>query len=130
MLTHESRQPPSWLIFDVGQKMTARVASVLIFVGSLALAACGHVSELEPHVGPPPNLSSSEQSAFEGVIREFARAKKWSPEEYSIKLVGAYSRIVVFSLAHRDDTTVGGGKSVELHIDRSKKTVVRELAYQ
>jgi hypothetical protein len=110
--------------------MMAHVSSILVLVTSLALAACGHVSEMELQVGPPPKLASSEQSAFERVIHDFARAKKWSPEEYSIKLVGAYSGIVVFSLSHRDDTAVGGGKSVELHIDRTKMKIVRELAYQ
>ena len=110
--------------------MTPRTSSISVFLTSLAVAACSHVTEVEPQVGPAPHLSVSEQSAFERVIHDLARAKQWSPQEYSIKLVGGYSGIVVFSLAHRDDTSVGGGKSVELHIDRAKKKVVRELAYQ
>ena len=84
----------------------------------------------EPQVGPPPKLSASERKAFEQLLHDVARAKNWSPEEYSTELVGGYSGIVVFRLAHREDLTVGVGKSVELHIDRAKKRIVHELGYQ
>ena len=123
-------QPRSWLIFDVRQKMTARSASISVVVTLLALTACSHVSDVEPQVGPPPSLTSHEERAFERVIRDFARTKKWSPEAYSIKLVGGYSGVVVFSVAHRDDTTAGGGKSLVLHIDRAKQRIIHELASQ
>ena len=110
--------------------MTARIAAILALAISFAVTACVHVEEVEPRVGPPPSLSSVDQNTLERVVRDFAQTKKWLPDEYSIKLVGGYGGIVVYTLAHRDDTTVGGGKSVELHIDRATKRVVRELGYQ
>jgi hypothetical protein len=42
VMSHEARQVPSWLIFDVGQNMTSphSVAAILIFV---ACMGCSHI---------------------------------------------------------------------------------------
>ena len=109
----------------------------LLSVALLSCAFCGCTTTADraPVVGLPPSLTVEARRDYDRVIREYARVKKgWTEEEYSTKLVRVSSGIVVFSLVHRDDTganaTVGGGKSIELHIDTVKKVVVQELGYQ
>ncbi len=57
MLAHESRQLPSWLISDVGQKMKRIIASLVIFSASAAFSATSDAWI----VSPPPTAVAAKK---------------------------------------------------------------------
>jgi hypothetical protein len=61
------------------------------------------------------------------------RTRKWKQADYQIKFIKSDGDIETFSIIYKDDlagTTLGGGKSFELHVNKVNMSVVKEYAYQ
>ena len=71
----------------------------------------------------------------EAVHQYLIRFKFWRPGDFRLEprgLTKGESHAVVWAVHREDETAVspGGGKSVELHVDRKDYQVVRELRFQ
>lgn len=68
------------------------------------------------------------------VINDYiSKTRGWSISEYRIEERSRNSDVITFAIVFLSDAKrpVGvGGKSFELHYDPSKRSVVKELAYQ
>jgi len=70
------------------------------------------------------------------IAREYIMAKEgWSPDAYMVKDTSTRDRAgnLIVNVIHKDDLkppTVGGGKSVQLHIDMEGQRVVKILHFQ
>lgn len=81
-------------------------------------------------------LDDAERSEIEAAIAVYLGAgKQWRPEDYRIEHRGARDddRVWVVWAVHADDEkglAPGGGKSLELWVDRKSKRITKELGFQ
>jgi hypothetical protein len=116
----------------------------LSIVGALALAGCRQEGDLPPAKRggvvvmdtKKGALDDAERSEIEAAIAVYLGAgKQWRPEDYRIEHRGARDddRVWVVWAVHADDEkglAPGGGKSLELWVDRKSKRITKELGFQ
>ena len=90
----------------------------------------------------PMNTTSSRSSgdsdwdAITHVATEYLQKEKaWQPSDFRLEDHGVTSdgRFAVVYAIHADDErnpVPGGGRSLELHIDRATRTLIREYGFQ
>ncbi len=82
------------------------------------------------------HVQSPEEARIEEVAAAYLGQKKqWKPSEYRLQPRGATPDggcAVLWAIYLEDERNAmpGSGKSLELHIDRAEKRVVRELRFQ
>ena len=65
--------------------------------------------------------------------------KKWSRSDYDLEIISSKQDIIVVHVSHIDDynveqtrgvLTAGGGKSINLEIDKQSQAILREIHFQ
>jgi len=82
-------------------------------------------------------MRSSDRNWVDKLVSEYVeKTKNWPTDTYDIEYVqedGSQDHTIVINIKHRDDaraTFPGGGKSIQLHIDVTKRKIVKEYGFQ
>ena len=74
------------------------------------------------------------QQAAAQVENYIVKSKKWEKGSFQVELNRKEGTTLVFWVLHSDDrtasTTLGGGKSIEVHVDPISSRVLKEFAFQ
>jgi hypothetical protein len=118
--------------------MTKRRRLILVGAAVISLAVCFSISALAlmlRHPDTPPFTGTEDPAAV--VAREYVAAKEgWPASAYTVE--NRHTRDnegnLIVNVVHEDDLknpmVVGGGKSLELHIDMGKRRVAKVLHFQ
>lgn len=112
------------------------LAIVVVIVAGVLSCQCNGRNEGERGMAAPASLSPMEKRRIDDAAVDYLiRTKRWKRSEFRVELHGLSADegcAIVWGvfLANEAQPIPGGGKSVELHVDRQSLTVIRELGFQ
>lgn len=93
----------------------------------LCLGACGGS-------GDPRDQEYGEYGVQIAIVKDYiGSTKKWARDDYEVQFIRDDDRTLVFLVRHKDDLenlNPGGGKSVEVLLERGSNRVLEELKFQ
>jgi hypothetical protein len=78
-------------------------------------------------------VTSNEKRLYELVSNYISDKKGWPNESYRIEQKEKKDNILIYWVIYKEDEKnlyLGGGQSVELHVDSSDMKIIKELAFQ
>lgn len=117
------------------------VALIVSITGGVRVADCdsgteGYYRKGERPMAATPNIEVQEVDQVNIVVGQYLVSQKnWRPDQFRLEHRGFSAdghAIIVWAIFLEDQIhpVPGGGKSVELHLDRNTQRVVRELGFQ
>jgi hypothetical protein len=87
-------------------------------------------------MGNPTRVDAMERRRIDQAVADYlTRTKSWRPAEYRIehrRLSDDGTHAIVWAVFLKDEVNPvpGGGQSLELHVDRKTRKIVKELGFQ